>query len=352
MLIESLLWMTATVDVISGHSGVVWSVAVRPQQDFMLSTGQDKVIKVWSMGTSSKMCVVNQLNEDFSVHSRSIRRLAWRPDGAVFAAASFDAKVSIWRFIPNGPHSAYCEFLTVLKSHESEAKCVAFSPCGEFLATCSRDKAIYVYDLAEVEEGSHEAECVGVLTGHTQDVKAVKFLDSNTLVSCSYDESVKIWKSDGDDWRLDSTLVGHSGTVWGVDVVQDWLVTCSADSSLKLWKNSTSKVTNYLSAVLYRNSIHGGQPWKCYSTMQGACTPGNAILDIAWSSNLELLALAGSDNTVRIVQLDEETQRFTAVETFPHHSEINCVCWLKDGTLLAGSDDGKILVFKVSKNSS
>lgn len=34
------------------------------------------------------------------------------------------------------------------------------------------------------------------------------------LVSCSYDDTVKVWQEDNDDWVCTATLTGHTSTVW------------------------------------------------------------------------------------------------------------------------------------------
>ena len=53
---------------------------------------------------------------------------------------------------------------------------------------------------------------------HTQDVKSLRFHPSRPglLVSASYDDSLKVWAEDGDDWYCAQTLVAHSSTVWGL----------------------------------------------------------------------------------------------------------------------------------------
>ncbi|OMJ15300.1 putative cytosolic iron-sulfur protein assembly protein CIAO1 [Smittium culicis] len=37
------------------------------------------------------------------------------------------------------------------------------------------------------------------------------------LVSCSYDDTIRIWKESEDDWYSSAVLSGHSSTVWAVD---------------------------------------------------------------------------------------------------------------------------------------
>ena len=53
--------------------------------------------------------------------------------------------------------------------------------------------------------------------GHSQDVKSVLFdPNENRLVSCSYDDTIKFWEEDDDDWFCSETLVGHTSTVWSL----------------------------------------------------------------------------------------------------------------------------------------
>lgn len=60
-------------------------------------------------------------------------------------------------------------------------------------------------------------DCVSVLSGHTQDVKFVRFNPANNnLYSCSYDDTVKVWLYDGEDFSNINTLRAHEGTVWGI----------------------------------------------------------------------------------------------------------------------------------------
>jgi WD40 repeat protein len=57
------------------------------------------------------------------------------------------------------------------------------------------------------------------------------------LASCSYDDTIKLWGGDGDDWSCLNTLKAHSGTVWqcSFDPTGSALASCSDDFSVRIW---------------------------------------------------------------------------------------------------------------------
>ncbi len=78
-----------------------------------------------------------------------------------------------------------------------------------------------------------------MLHGHSQDVKSVCWNpNSDMLVSASYDDTLKVWLDDGDDWYCAETLTGHKSTVWDVafNNTGNTLVSVSDDLSIKVWK--------------------------------------------------------------------------------------------------------------------
>ena len=54
--------------------------------------------------------------------------------------------------------------------------------------------------LSPVDD-DEEYECVSVIESHTQDVKKVVWHPSaDVLASCSYDDTIKLYREDDDDW--------------------------------------------------------------------------------------------------------------------------------------------------------
>ena len=87
--------------------------------------------------------------------------------------------------------------MTVLEGHDYEVKCLAWMEGDKKFASCSRDKNIWVWEFDQI---SYDFCCSSVLEGHTQDVKCVLWADSNTIISASYDNSIKVWCEDDDDY--------------------------------------------------------------------------------------------------------------------------------------------------------
>ena len=323
-----------------GHVGTVWSVAWQPQ-GLLASCGQDGTIRLWDQGSC-----VSVANEDGSVHPRTIRRVEWRGDGDMLAAASFDGKTSLWRVVKDS--LVTMELVHVLEGHEHEVKSVSFSPDGELLATCSRDKSIFIFDVKT-------GETVSVLQGHTQDVKCVKFSsDGERLISASYDDTVKIWAADpdGDDWSCSSTLRGHQGTVWSCsfDTNSTRIISSSADGTLKLWMPpglAPAVVPPWLITSLVRDrSGNEGQlgSWRCVATLQGV--HNGPIYDLDWK---HLLATVCGDNVLRVFRVNETSPFFTLLWSARVDMELNSVRWhpIDQTKLATAGDDGLVRVWSI-----
>ena len=84
--------------------------------------------------------------------------------------------------------------------------CVQFSPCSSHLvASGSADYRIYCYDLR------HTRIPWCTLAGHDNAVSYVRFLDAETIVSASIDNTLKLW--DLKATTLDGVSPPHASTL-------------------------------------------------------------------------------------------------------------------------------------------
>ena len=298
---------------------------------------------------------LNVLGED--VHSRTIRRVAWAPSGRALAAASFDGTISVWeKGAGEGKETNELGLHTVLTGHENEVKGIAWSVSGGYLASCSRDKSVWVRSLdSEVGEGLYGGAgagflCVGVLQAHSADVKSVAWHPSqDVLLSCSYDNDVRVWMQDDDDWFCLALLSGHTGTVWDASFSPDGssIVTASADNTLRVWT---------IDGVLRGNpdaaNITEATSFSCVATLDGVFT--RDIYAVDWAADSDAIVAVSGDNSIAVYADARSSASpdagfdLIAHTTNAHDADINTVAWIDASTLVTGSDDGYIKTWRLT----
>lgn len=235
-----------------------WHTTPHPYLPLLSTSCADKTVRVYSLTSFTLLSTIT------GGHKRSVRCSAWKPGikgdkESVLATGSFDAAAGIWR-CDNARHRVGADgedtdltrrgaredgdgdadeeddedysFAVVLEGHESEIKSLAWSAHGTYLATCSRDKSVWIWEsLTESAtagvghmgfsggDDDDNLETVAVLQEHEGDVKSVAWhpSDETTLASGSYDDAVRVWRSDADgEFGCVAACEGHDGTVWCV----------------------------------------------------------------------------------------------------------------------------------------
>lgn len=305
----------------------------------LLATAHQKSVTVFSLSTLSSHSTLT------NGHERSVRSTTWKPNlpphRLCLVTGSFDSSAGLWRWEDEGQgggggleveitgaanednEEKDWELIVVLDGHDSEIKSVAFSPSGQFLATCSRDKSVWIWEDVGASEADDEWETVAVLNEHEGDVKAVAWCpdtnrsgrgrySSDVLASASYDDTVRIWREDGEgEWVCVAVLEGHKGTVWGVQ----WepnpkterfprLMSWSADKTIRIW--TLKEEDEAEDAPRHSWGGLGGIPntmrrsqkeeWSCTAILPTAHT--RDIYSATWSAETGLVASVGSDGVL------------------------------------------------------
>ncbi|GMS96501.1 hypothetical protein PENTCL1PPCAC_18676, partial [Pristionchus entomophagus] len=193
------------------HGDFVRSIAVHPTHSFILTCGDDGVIKQWNWDIDW------QLEQTFTGHAHYVMQIAINPkDSKTFASASLDGTVKLWQL---GNSSAIHTF----EGHEKGVNCVTFCPSEDtpYLISGSDDHTVKIWDY-------QTKECVRILTGHTSNVTSVRFHQQLPLIISTEEYlgeeegAVRMWNDK--TYSLDTTLNEGFGRAWCVQTLKDTVV--------------------------------------------------------------------------------------------------------------------------------
>lgn len=220
-----------------------------------------------------------------------------------------------------------------------------------------------------MDQEEDEFMCAAVLQAHTADVKRVIWHPQQDLVaSASYDNKIKMFKEDDDDWVCCASLSSHDNTVWSlafnstgeyyfgfrnkpqVLFLGDRLASASEDSTVKIWQEY--KPGNPEGIATENND----STWKCVSTLAGFHS--RAVYDLDWCPRSNLIASACGDDAIRIFKEDQlssadrkNAPNFNCELTFSsaHPQDVNCVVWnpVQEGILASCGDEGDVKIWKI-----
>ena len=235
----------------SGHTELVSSVSISLDCATIVSGSWDKTIRLWDAQTGECCCVIEQPTKVFVVKfsptdpqhflSATNRRIQqWSTSGhqagPPFCGSNAD-------FSPDGTQVAsYYERFATIRNPSSGAVTVkfpaiqpipghlCFSPDGNIVAIAAKG-TIYVWNII-----NSEPHFVGTLIGHTKDVTYLAFSSPSSLISGSFDQSIKFWKIGDQSTDLVATDPS-SATIMSITIQAKNNISITSDSKgvVKIW---------------------------------------------------------------------------------------------------------------------
>ncbi|KAK7307892.1 hypothetical protein VNO77_41344 [Canavalia gladiata] len=260
-------------------SCVCWNNYIK---SYLASTDYDGIVKLWDASTG----------QEFSQFTEHEKR-AWSVDFSVicptkFASGSDDCTVKLWSISERNCLGTIRNVANVC--------CVQFSAhSSHLLAFGSADYSTYCYDLRNLRS----PWCV--LAGHRKAVSYVKFLDSETLVSASTDNTLKIWdlnKTSPVDASTSAcclTLSGHTNEKNFVGLsVTDGYIACGSE---------TNEVFTYYRSLPMPITSHKFGSIDPISGKETDDDNGQFVSSVCWRGKSDMLIAANSSGCVKVLQM-------------------------------------------------
>lgn len=305
-----------------------WVSAVQAKDDWILTGSYDNTLNLWSTKGKHTLTIPG--------HVAPVKGVAWISldnQKGVFASASHDQNVMLWEWnvVANS-----VECVHVCKGHERGVGCVAVNPSKTQMATGSMDTMLKIWSTdvqgdkvepsaskkAKLEQENVRTP-IATLAGHREFVSGVQWMDSSTLVTSSWDHTLKIW-----DLALGGIKTEFTGNKSFFDLsyspLNGMIVTASPDKNLRLY-DPRSKYATFV-----KNTYLGHTQW-----VQTCC----------WSTTNEYLFVSGAyDNHVKL--WDYRSPKAPIYELIGHEDKVLACDWSNPKYILSGGSDNAVRVFK------
>ena len=241
---------------LEGHEGGVWALSC--DGDTLVSGSTDRSVRVWDINTG-------ECRQVFQGHTSTVRCLVIlkpteigtdadgtpiiHPEEPIIITGSRDSTLRVWKLPKlddpaiyqagppvNDRDNPYA--IRTLSGHHNSVRAIA--AYADTLVSGSYDCSVRVWKIS-TGEMQHR------LQGHTQKVYSV-VLDyaRNRCISGSMDNLVKVWSLDTGSCLFN--LEGHTSLVGLLDLSHGQLVSAAADSTLRIWDPENGLCRSTLSA--------------------------------------------------------------------------------------------------------
>ena len=201
-----------------GHTGGIAEFQVLPDGRRVITGSYDQTVRLWDAQTGAALGTLG--------HGVEVNAVAVSADGRVAMSGGHDGSFRVWSLdAPQGN--------VVFRGGGSTAtvRAVDFACDGRVGVRAGDDREVTLWDVAT-------GRVLRSLRGHEQAVMSVAVAgDGRTVVSGSWDGTVRVWDALAPAGQASLTLRGHAGQVWTVGCSRDGrtIVSAGADGAVGVW---------------------------------------------------------------------------------------------------------------------
>ena len=215
-IINSFQELHSNSSSVDSHQGFVYSVQFSPDGKILASGGADRRIRLWNTETG-------KISYTFDGHQESVMALAFMPNGKILVSAGADWTIRFWDVERK-------QLLKTIEAHAQPIYGLAISRDGSLIVSGSLDRTVQVRQLGT---SAHHT-----LEGHQEGVVTVAISpDNQTIASGSMDGMVLLW--DANTKQLITSFQAHQSAVKsiGFQINSQFLITASWDRTIKIWRS-------------------------------------------------------------------------------------------------------------------
>jgi len=269
----NLVFHDAQLDYYGKRVAAATGAPVVPEDSKPLPEG-DYTVHLWDI-TDGQQKPLAQLKG----HDGPVWKVAWaHPSfGSIVATCGYDMKVIIWKEVNNQWQKAYVD-----TSHTASVNDLAFCSWehGLMLACASSDGTVSVLTYIRAEARWSRA-AFNAHAGGVQSLSWAPFAAGMQLrlATGGSDNSVRIWRGEGETWTQETNLLLPAHTDWVRQVAwrpdgSSTVASGSWDKTVSIWKQEMD-----------------GQPWRQVCSLPAS----SKVESVAWSVTGSVLAIAGAD---------------------------------------------------------
>ncbi|XP_055917422.1 ribosome biogenesis protein WDR12 homolog [Eupeodes corollae] len=306
-----------------------WVSAVKTRGNWILTGCYDNTINIWTTKGTHVLTIPG--------HSMPVKALSWvslNEKEAHFVSVSQDQTVVLWKWnIAENTARSLC----IYKGHQRGVDCVDVSQDARRFATGSWDTVLKIWStecqdengdsfMKNASENCPTKAPLMSLQGHKECISAVQWIDSETLLSGSWDQTIKIWNLSLEGIQSEITANKSFFDV-SYSPLNKLIITASADKDLRLYDSRSNQ------GPVIRSTYFGHTQW---------------IQSVTWSTTDEHLFLSGAyDNKNKLWDL--RSTKAPLYDLMGHSDKVLDVDWSNPKYLVSGGADNTVRIFKSKK---